>query len=85
MLVLAADNAIEHVLDKTHRWENPASGNSGSITLVRRFRLDESDCVEARITISNARQSVLDELESYCRGANGKWTAAEAPAPATGN
>lgn len=41
-------------------WQNAALGNSGSITLVRRVQLDESNCVEARIRIDISGKK-------YCR------------------
>jgi len=66
-------------LDQAHRWENPDSGNSGSITLIRRFRLEQSDCVEVAIAINAPNKRLLDKLESYCRNQDGKWVAAKAP------
>lgn len=64
------------VFDQPHYWQNPDSGNAGSITLIRRFQLQASQCVEARITIEISGKSAVDELESFCRNADGKWTAA---------
>jgi len=60
-------------IGKVQRWENPKSGNSGSITLIRKFKIDDTACVEARITISNRRKEILDKLESYCRGDDDQW------------
>ena len=67
-------------LDQAHQWENPDSGKSGSITLIRRFKLEQSDCVEARITINDPNKRILDKLESYCRNTDGEWAATAAPA-----
>ena len=60
-------------IGKEQRWENPKTGNSGSLTLIRKFKIDETNCVEARITISNRRKEILDKLESYCRGDDDQW------------
>ena len=63
-------------LNQLHKWRNPDSGNSGSITLFRRFQMGKSECVEVRITIDSPGKSVIDEFESFCRNDNGKWIAA---------
>ena len=63
-------------LNQLHKWRNPDSGNSGSITLFRRFQMGKSECVEVRITIDSPGESVIDEFESFCRNDNGKWIAA---------
>ena len=60
-------------LGKERRWANSKSGNSGSITLMRKFKVDEADCVEARVTINNRRKEILNKLESYCKHQGGKW------------
>lgn len=67
-------------LNQAHRWRNPDSGKSGSITLIRRFKLAQADCVEVRIRINDSDKRLLDKLESYCRQQDGKWVAAEAQA-----
>ena len=58
---------------QVHRWDNPDSGHSGSITLLRRFMSGEEDCVEAHITINKGKESLQDKRESYCRSEDGVW------------
>ncbi len=63
-------------LNQLHKWRNPDSGNSGSITLVRRFQMETSKCVEVLIIIGLSGNSTIDELESFCQNKAGKWVTA---------
>ncbi len=63
-------------LNQQHEWRNPDSGNSGSISLVSRFQLEKSECVEVFITIAISGKSTIDKLESFCQNKAGKWVAA---------
>jgi surface antigen/methyl-accepting chemotaxis protein len=58
---------------KDWTWENPASGNSGSITLVREFKLRGQNCIEARNQISIKGKLSLDDETEYCLDADDKW------------
>jgi surface antigen len=60
-------------VDKEHRWENPDSGNSGSITILRKYQLKGAECVEGRSRISNKRKQIMDEVNNYCQDEEGKW------------
>ena len=60
-------------LNKERRWKNPDSGNSGSITLIRKFQLQGAECIETRLRISNKRKELMDELNNYCLDEEGKW------------
>lgn len=68
--------AKSRALNKPEHWNNPSSGNRGSITLTRRYRQDDLECVEARITFNLADQTSSNELERFCRNEDGKWTLA---------
>ncbi len=64
-------------VDRERRWENPESGNSGSISVVRFFELKGLECIEARIKINNRRdRQIQDKLNEFCRTADGEWTLA---------
>lgn len=77
LMVGAGDRAVESGrVDRERRWENPDSGNSGSITIVRYFELQGAECVEARVRINNRRREIQDRLNEFCRDADGKWTLA---------
>ncbi len=60
-------------LNREQTWENPDSGNSGSVTILRKFEIDKHQCVEARITISTDRRQVHDRTNEFCLGADGSW------------
>jgi surface antigen len=58
---------------KDWTWENPASGNSGSITIIRKFKLQGLNCIEARNQVSiKGKPPLVDEAE-FCLDANDKW------------
>lgn len=61
---------------KERRWENPNSGNSGSITIVRKYALQGIECVEARIRISNKRKQIMDQLDDFCLNEENNWITA---------
>lgn len=74
LLAKTSDRAIQSdKLKKEWRWENPASGNSGSITVVRDFERQGLQCAEARIRISNKRKEILDMLDEFCKNEENKW------------
>ena len=77
---LMADTGNKAVLsgsvDRERVWENPNSGNSGSITILRYFELQGLECIEARIKINNRRKQILDKLNEFCRTEDGQWTLA---------
>lgn len=60
--------------DRERTWENPESGNSGSITIVRFFELSGLECIEARVQINNGRRQIHDKLNEFCRNDDGQWT-----------
>lgn len=74
MMVEVGNRAYQsNRIGKEYRWQNPDSGNSGSITLVRKYQLQGIECVETRITLSNKRKPLMDEINDYCLDAEGKW------------
>lgn len=77
-LMLEAGNKLINTrrTNKEGRWENPNSGNSGSIIVNRFYELQGVECIEARIRISNRRRQILDKLDQYCKDQDDKWTLA---------
>ena len=74
LMAEAGDRAYKsNKIDKEYRWENPDSGNSGSIILLRKFQLKGAECVETSITMSNRRKQLMDKVNDYCLDAEGKW------------
>lgn len=77
LMVEAGNSVIKSgKVDRERRWENPDSGNSGSIAITRYFELKGLECVEARVRINNRRRQIQDKRNEFCRGAEGKWTLA---------
>lgn len=77
LMVEAGNKAIKTgKVDREWRWENPDSGNSGSISVIRYFELKGVECVEARVRINNRRKQIQDKRNEFCRSAEGKWTLA---------
>ena len=78
LMVEAANTVIQSdQVDREQRWNNPESGNSGSITILRFYELEGLDCVEARIAIANRRnKQIQDKVNEFCRTGEGQWTLA---------
>lgn len=74
MMVEVGNRAYQsNRIGKEYRWQNPDSGNSGSITLVRKYQLQGIECVETRIALSNRRKQLMNEINDYCLDAEGMW------------
>ena len=77
LMVEAGNRAVKSGrLDQERLWENSESGNSGSITIIRRFELQGLECYETRIRISNRRKEIQDKTEEFCRNQENKWVLA---------
>jgi surface antigen/regulator of replication initiation timing len=78
LLAEAGTKAIKSKnMGKDLSWENPKSGNSGSITTISSFALQGFDCVEARVRISHNGKQIEDDLEKFCLNENNEWVDAE--------
>ena len=67
-LVLASSDA-----GSKHDWQNPATGNSGKIELLRSFQSsDGRECKRLRIT-NRAGESKNVTTTNACRSGAGKW------------
>lgn len=60
-------------LEEAHQWNNPESGNSGAITILRRFELEQEYCVKVKININKHGSSIMEKIENFCRNKDGKW------------
>jgi surface antigen len=56
-------------------WSNPASGNSGSIKLVRKLRLNNQNCERVEYEIRSGGTPVYSEHYNFtsCRQPDGIW------------
>ena len=78
LMTEAGKRAIEsNRVDRERRWKNPDSGNSGSMTLIRKYQLQGIDCVETRVRINNKRKQIMDEPDNYCLNEENEWISAE--------
>jgi surface antigen len=65
--------ALEHGADGTEsRWENPQTGNTGSITPLNTTEGENGVCREARI-VNRSRNASGDATYLFCRQADGNW------------
>ena len=62
--------------DREYLWENPNTGNSGSVAIIRYFELQGNRCVDARVRINNRRKEIFDKLNEFCRNAEDQWVLA---------
>jgi len=77
LMVKAGNQAIESgKVNKEKPWENSDSGNSGSITINRYFKLNNHECVETRVRISNRRKQIQDKRNEFCKDEKDQWTLA---------
>lgn len=54
-------------------WENPQSGKSGSIHVLRNFQSGGFECLEARIVIRHKSRQLSDETNQFCKNAEDHW------------
>jgi surface antigen/regulator of replication initiation timing len=77
LLAEAGTQAIKSKnIGKERRWENPKSGNSGSITIIGRYALQGLECVEARVRVSRKGKQIGDDLEKFCLNEKNEWVSA---------
>lgn len=77
---LARETSQERLADApegtTLSWYNPESGNSGTVTLVRRFERQGRECHENRHDISFTDGAARRQQQwtiTICRQENGRW------------
>jgi hypothetical protein len=59
---------------ETRAWSNPASGNSGKVTLTRVFESNGMPCHALTYALSFSEQPVPQEYNfNWCRVSNGQW------------
>ncbi len=77
LMTAAGTRAVElKKVDRPRRWENPDSGNSGSIEIIRFYEAKGYECMEARIKINSRRRELHDKLSEFCRDDEGNWNLA---------
>lgn len=57
----------------THRWENPATGSSGEIELIKSFTRDGKHCRQVRITNRAHGYAEAKTDSAFCQEADGQW------------
>ena len=71
--------ALEYGADGSEtRWENPESGNTGSITPLTTTEGENGTCREARI-VNRSGPASGDSTHRFCRQADGAWMVQRQP------
>lgn len=60
-------------------WNNPKSGNSGSVTLLRRFSIDGRECRALRHVLNVELEESFDYKVTICLQPDGTWQWREPP------
>lgn len=65
------------------RWENPKSGSSGEIAVLKSFTYDNKPCRHARITNRARGYAEATTRSVLCKDADGRWRTDTRAKPAT--
>lgn len=74
----ALNGALNDAKDgETRGWENPATGTSGEITILKTVRKGKLDCREVKLT-NQAKDRKRTSGQAFCISDDGLWKAAPA-------
>ena len=59
------------------KWDNPKSGNSGSLTITRKYEIRSHVCVEVEVRVSIKGREKMNEPDNLCLNKDKKWVEAE--------
>jgi surface antigen len=78
LMATASKKAVEaKKIDRTWKWNNPESGNSGSLTIIRKYEIRSHVCVEVQVHISIDGKEKMNEPDDFCLNKDKKWVRAE--------
>lgn len=78
LMAKASQQAVEaRKINRTWKWNNPKSGNSGSLTITREYQIRSRDCVEVQVRVSIKAKEKLNEPDKLCLNKDKKWVEAE--------
>jgi len=64
-------------IDRTWKWNNPDSDNSGSFTINRKYKINSHVCVEVQVRVSIKGKEKMNKPNKLCLDKNNKWVDAE--------
>jgi surface antigen len=74
----ASNQAIKaRDIGRAWKWKNPDSGNSGSLTIIRKYEIRNHECVEVQVRISSHGKKIFNEPDNLCLNENKNWVEAE--------
>jgi len=78
LMAAASKKAVEaKKIDRAWKWNNPKSGNSGSLTITRKYEIRSHVCVEVQVRVSIKGKEKMNEPDKLCLNKDKKWVEAE--------
>ena len=78
LIATASKKAVEaKKIDRAWKWNNPKSGNSGSLTIIRKYEIRSHVCVEVEVRVSIKGKEKMNEPDQLCLNKDKKWVEAE--------
>ena len=78
LIATASKKAVEaKKIDRAWEWNNPKSGNSGSLTIIRKYEIRSHLCVEVQVHVSIKGREKMNEPDNFCLNKDEKWVEAE--------
>jgi len=78
LIATASKKAVEaKKIDRAWKWNNPDSGNSGSLTIIRKYEIRSHVCVEVQVRVSIKGREKMNEPDNLCLNKDKKWVEAE--------
>jgi len=78
LIATASKKAVEaKKIDRAWKWNNPKSGNSGSLTIIRKYEIRSHVCVEVQVRVSIKGKEKMNETDNLCLNNDKKWVEAE--------
>jgi len=78
LIATASKKAVEaKKIDRAWKWNNPKSGNSGSLTIIRKYEIRSHVCVEVQVRVSIKGKEKMNEPDQLCLNKDKKWVEAE--------
>jgi len=78
LMAKAGNQAIEaKKIGRAWKWDNPKSGNSGSLTITRKYEIRSHVCVEVEVRVSIKGREKMNKPDNLCLNKDKKWVEAE--------
>ncbi len=78
LMAEASEQAVEEMkIGRIWKWDNQKSGNSGSLTITRKYEIRSHVCVEVEVRVSIKGREKMNEPDNLCLNKEKKWVEAE--------